>query len=262
MPDPENLTLEGLPDAALLIGSDGRVIAANDVAREVLGLKGSGRGAVLTEVLGENELTEWLARDEGPDRLRVRVPASWSSSGLFDVSARRLPTGAICLLRTVEDRRAGTPGFPQDLVQRDALTGLMERAEFERRFTQMTESGQRGALLLVDVEGFSEVNETYGQPMGDQILISVAEELKRSVRRSDPVARIGGDEFAVLLHGADRAAAKRVAANIATVLERIRMAGNPIAVTIGYALSGQGENRSGELDSLLAEATRQRYVTS
>ncbi|MES2149558.1 MAG: sensor domain-containing diguanylate cyclase [Pseudomonadota bacterium] len=85
----------------------------------------------------------------------------------------------------------------------DALTGLASRAHFialqEKAIAQAVQANRFGALLFLDLDGFKEINDAAGHLMGDAVLKAVAERLLGAVRRSDIVARFGGDEFVVLL---------------------------------------------------------------
>lgn len=89
------------------------------------------------------------------------------------------------------------------LATRDALTGLLNRAQFmldaNREVARMRRAGTRGCLVMLDVDYFKQVNDTYGHPTGDSILVQVARVLPRVLRGSDLLARFGGEEFAVLL---------------------------------------------------------------
>ncbi|MEU7869276.1 sensor domain-containing diguanylate cyclase [Dactylosporangium sp. NPDC049140] len=78
----------------------------------------------------------------------------------------------------------------------DALTGLANRALFAERIAA---AGGYAAILIIDLDGFKAVNDTYGHHAGDALLRAVADRLRRCVRAGDTVARLGGDEFAVLL---------------------------------------------------------------
>jgi diguanylate cyclase (GGDEF)-like protein/PAS domain S-box-containing protein len=99
----------------------------------------------------------------------------------------------------------GAPSEDQDhyLARHDALTGLPNRlyfAEIERQQReQMHATGHPFALMFLDLDKFKEVNDKLGHAGGDQLLLAVAERLTCAVRKSDTVARFGGDEFAILL---------------------------------------------------------------
>jgi diguanylate cyclase (GGDEF)-like protein len=83
----------------------------------------------------------------------------------------------------------------------DALTGLPNRTLLHRRAERALRGDELGAMLLIDLDRFKEVNDTLGHDYGDELLREVAGRLGRAVRRGDTLARLGGDEFAVLLAG-------------------------------------------------------------
>lgn len=104
----------------------------------------------------------------------------------------------------------------------DALTGLLNRAAFDEALAHATTRrpvGGRGpALLLVDLDSFKAVNDTYGHHVGDLLLQATAERLRGGVRPEDVVARLGGDEFAVLLEQADAGTALALARRLADLI--------------------------------------------
>ncbi len=104
----------------------------------------------------------------------------------------------------------------------DALTGLPNRLLFHDRARQALlgalHAGQPLALLLLDLDGFKEVNDTFGHHVGDLLLQWVATRLQGGLREGDTVARLGGDEFAILLPGDDRDGARVAADKIANIL--------------------------------------------
>ena len=104
------------------------------------------------------------------------------------------------------------------LAEHDSLTGLANRRRFDQELEHHLDLceryGARGALMMMDLDNFKEVNDTLGHAAGDQLIVSVAELLRMRMRRSDLVARLGGDEFAILLPEADKASAENVARDI------------------------------------------------
>jgi diguanylate cyclase (GGDEF)-like protein len=88
------------------------------------------------------------------------------------------------------------------LATTDMLTGLPNRRAFIARTRAATDAGQSGALLILDIDHFKRINDTYGHAVGDACLAAVADRLRRSLRKGDHVGRIGGEEFCVFLPGA------------------------------------------------------------
>jgi len=130
------------------------------------------------------------------------------------------------------------------LAEFDAMTGLANRARFQARLAQVDASRPLGALLLIDLDGFKAVNDTFGHVVGDECLKAAAERLAEGCGEADLVARVGGDEFAVLLGShLDRAAVSGVAREI------VESMGKPVAIrgqslrlgaSVGIAFAGQG----------------------
>ena len=100
------------------------------------------------------------------------------------------------------------------LVDHDVLTGLISRrrfdSELQRHLERVRRYGETGAVLLLDLDNFKQVNDSLGHNAGDELLVTIGGLLRRSVRSTDVVARLGGDEFAVLLPDGDQAAAETV----------------------------------------------------
>lgn len=143
----------------------------------------------------------------------------------------------------------------QSMTHVDPLTGLANRLLFEARLDQSMQQARRGsgpiALLLLDLAGMRAINDGHGSAIGDEVLRAVSERLRRNVREVDTVARIGGDEFAVVLASIGGAAdAERLAGKLLAALrEPMRVLGMPLecGASIGIALFSGGELNPGEL---------------
>jgi diguanylate cyclase (GGDEF)-like protein len=96
----------------------------------------------------------------------------------------------------------------------DALTGLRNHGTFQRDLAAMIEAGQPFSLLMMDLDSFKSFNDTFGHPAGDTLLQTVARAIVSATRQNDRAYRYGGDEFALLLFGARRAAALEVAGRV------------------------------------------------
>lgn len=81
----------------------------------------------------------------------------------------------------------------------DSLTGLLNHTTFIKRLSALIKQGGQHALFIIDLNDFKSINDTYGHPAGDEVICEVARRLRQTVRSDDLVARIGGDEFALIL---------------------------------------------------------------
>ncbi len=95
----------------------------------------------------------------------------------------------------------------------DPLTGLANRSALSDRLTEMRDGGRLvgDALLMLDLDGFKRINDMYGHPAGDELLIQTAQRLVTAAPERATLARLGGDEFVILIEDADRAVAERTA---------------------------------------------------
>jgi diguanylate cyclase (GGDEF)-like protein len=125
-------------------------------------------------------------------------------------------------------------------VSQDVLTGLANREAFLATLRRHIERGESLAVLFLDLDDFKTVNDTLGHAVGDELITSVAERLLGGSRAHDVVARFGGDEFAVLLHGLGGESAMRVANRLLSELKTpFSLQGRTVAVRAsgGLALS-------------------------
>lgn len=135
-----------------------------------------------------------------------------------------------------------------DLSRSDALTGLANRRAFElalaREVDRVARSGEPALLLTLDIDHFKSVNDTWGHAAGDQVLKAVASSLLDSVRPMDLVARVGGEEFAIILPNCGTAFGEAVAERVRRRIERMPVVIGPsqqisVSVSIGGAFAPQ-----------------------
>lgn len=153
----------------------------------------------------------------------------------------------------------------QSLVRRDVLTRLSNRMAANERltleFVRMKRSQITYCVMMIDIDSFKRVNDTFGHADGDQVLQRVAKAISASVRESDFVARYGGEEFLVVLPATDIVGATVVAERCRKAVERLEDAKvGRVTVSIGLAeatIEQRGENEAVHLaDGLLYEAKR------
>ena len=132
------------------------------------------------------------------------------------------------------------------LAHQDSLIDMPNRRGFMRALERFVDRCKRydepSAMLFVDLDGLKMINDTFGHQAGDEALILVAELLVDGVRRSDVVARIGGDEFGILLAHADEASALETAARLVNVIADCDFMHEgdalPLSVAIGVGMIG------------------------
>ena len=167
-------------------------------------------------------------------------------------------TGAVAVRQLISLRES------RDLIVSDALTGLANRTGLDNAVNLAVKQHDQMALLLIDLDGFKLINDGYGHASGDTVLIEFAHLLRSTVRTDDVAARIGGDEFVVLLTDVSTpeqaaVAAERILAAAAASPVRLGEDSVPIRASIGIA-PGRAEDTSKELirraDVAMYEAKR------
>jgi diguanylate cyclase (GGDEF)-like protein len=127
-----------------------------------------------------------------------------------------------------------------DLAARDALTGAWNARRLKEELDWLNRTGGAATLLALDLDEFKRVNDTLGHVAGDELLRRVATALQTCVRRADLVARMGGDEFAVLLAGATPEEAHHVAEKIRHAVAAVWPLGVRGGISIGISAAGRG----------------------
>lgn len=183
---------------------------------------------------------EFVAELQQPHKNGGMLWVEVKTAGIYN--ERNEFIGVVGITRDLTERKAAEHQI-RHLAQHDSLTGLPNRLLFHDRLAQALHFCSRHerqlAVLLLDLNKFKPVNDQYGHGAGDALLIAIGERLRQLLRASDTVARIGGDEFVVLIPQLEQAQeADQVAAKIRTALSQpfaLPMATVNIGCSIGIA---------------------------
>jgi diguanylate cyclase (GGDEF)-like protein/PAS domain S-box-containing protein len=277
------LALESLNEAVITMDARGRVDYINPAASTLLGISAdAARGQDLDSIsksfdeanrklfleparqalvsgaplnLGRRALV--LARSGGGDR-HVELSAAPLRTETGDV------TGAVLTLHDVTEARGLTRQMSYQATH-DALTGLINRREFERRLQASVEERQQSAgssvLCYLDLDRFKQVNDSAGHLAGDALLRDLSKLLRETVRDTDTVARLGGDEFGVLLPGCPLEKARQIADDLCRKVADNRFVWKDKVFEIGVSIGlvGIGPD-AGSMEQLLTAADSACYA--
>jgi diguanylate cyclase (GGDEF)-like protein/PAS domain S-box-containing protein len=251
------VTLQSIGDAVIATDAEGRIEYLNPVAESLTAwslaeARGQPLGAVLKlvneltrEPIG-NSLAGALGRGESGGatdhtvlitRAGHEVAIQESAAPICDRQGRVI--GAVVVFHDVTKERRLKRALAYQ-ASHDALTGLINRREFDNRLHGALLSAQRGegayALLYIDLDQFKVVNDTCGHQAGDRLLRDVTGLLQSRVRTSDTIARLGGDEFGVLLEGCTRDQATRIAEGIRQAIRDFRFVWGTSTLSVGASI--------------------------
>jgi diguanylate cyclase (GGDEF)-like protein/PAS domain S-box-containing protein len=268
-----DILLRNASDAILGVDADGTVRYAGPSVRTFLGYD----PATLDRIVHPDHARlahDWLralvtAPDDAPERCEMMVRRADGS--VFYVEAIGAAQtedpalgAAVLSLRDVTANRELQEELSR-LAFTDRLTGVANRARFDERLARTMDRVREGetgaALLLIDLDGFKDINDTWGHGAGDDVLAATAARLDARIRAGDTLARLGGDEFAVLVEGIDEQQAAELAASIAaTADEPIETAGQLVrcGMSVGVAHVRAGDRRT-TASGLVREADLEMY---
>jgi diguanylate cyclase (GGDEF)-like protein/PAS domain S-box-containing protein len=249
------LVAEAIPATVAVVDTDGRYRFVNTAFERWCGLpRAEILGRKASEVLGEAAFAPrlpWIRRamrgEEVTFELAQGAPGEQRHTQVTYVPLQ-LSTGAVEGFVTVSQditRQKQEEVRLKALAQKDALTGLFNRAGFEEALQGMQDTGLSLAVLYIDLDRFKPVNDTYGHPVGDEVLRAFGQRLTHLVRPTDYVARIGGDEFAIALSGLpDNEPAQKLAETVLVAARRPFEIGRMVVVvgaSVGVAYGEQGQ---------------------
>jgi diguanylate cyclase (GGDEF)-like protein/PAS domain S-box-containing protein len=276
-------TLDAMGESVITVDADGRIDYINHSAEALL-------GQAFDQVVGRAfsdvaSLVDESDRRSLGDPVRkalatggrvtigkraVLVPSNGSLERSVEISVTPLKSdgketlGLVIVLHDTSELRGLTRQMTYQ-ASHDALTGLVNRREFERRLREAMDAAQTGdvahALCYLDLDRFKVVNDTCGHTAGDNMLREVASIIKDAVRDSDTAGRIGGDEFALLLVGCPLEKARQIADDVVRSVNDYRFVWRDkifnIGVSIGLVEIGRG---GGSIEDIMNSADSACYV--
>ncbi len=123
-------------------------------------------------------------------------------------------------------------------AETDSLTGALNRSALEKAVDHMASGNDAHAFIMLDIDGFKRLNDTFGHIMGDNMLVDIVKKLRQGLRREDVIGRIGGDEFMICLRSvSDRSAIERLAKHICVLTRHSLPNGMYLSASLGIAVS-------------------------
>lgn len=265
------VTLDSIGDAVITTDALGHIEMLNPVAENLTGWReAEARGRPLSEVFVlKNTLTGEILDYPLPQALSekhivplanhtVLVRRDGSSVAIEDnaapiVGADGAPLGGVVVFRDVSAARQHAERLSWQ-ASHDALTGLVNRKEFDLRLEQAVRSAQDEAkthvLCFIDLDQFKVVNDTCGHIAGDELLKQMSLLLKSKIRAADTLARVGGDEFAVLFEDCSLSKAQEIANQLLEQIRTFRFAwaGKIFAVGASMGITGITQSSSNARD--------------
>lgn len=270
-------SLDRLSEGITIIDSNDKLVLYNNQAAEYLGIDKSriGVGVSLQKLTKHTGSKNKKAVDPGSllmqqlDASRQGKPQFFErelkGGRILSVRANPIPGGGVITLYTDITERKAFEKKLIDLATRDELTGLVNRREFFTLANHEEERAKREghvvSVMMVDADYFKKINDTYGHAAGDEVLRHLADKCRNIFRKTDVVGRYGGEEFSVMLPGAQEDMARVIA-------ERLRssVAASPVktdkgevnyTISIGIACA---KGKDVKIEELLDRADRALYL--
>ncbi|SNS80386.1 PAS domain S-box-containing protein/diguanylate cyclase (GGDEF) domain-containing protein [Geodermatophilus saharensis] len=278
-PDPGS-AFTNSPMGVALCTPDGGLIAANRALGDLLGRPPEQlAGTTLSDVTHPDDvaaamaLLQGLRSSQGRARLECRflrpdgteIPVQVTTSWVAG-SPDGTPPHLVTVVEDVTERKELEARLLH-LSAHDPLTGLPNRLLFRDRLRHALERGHREhtptCVLVLDLDGFKAVNDQFGHPTGDAVLVAVAGRLTSVLRASDTAARLGGDEFAVVCENTERTDAEHLAARLREALPGTLTVGSttvPVGLSIGIGSVDGGTDPEQAQDTVVREADAAMYA--
>lgn len=167
------------------------------------------------------------------------------------------------LIATIRTRAARARKV-NELMSKDSLTGLLKHSSIKDRIAQEVERAHRNgkpmSMAMIDMDHFKQVNDTWGHPMGDQVIKTLAHLLRQRLRRQDSIGRYGGEEFAVVLPECNAEDAMRLLEDVRQRFGEVRFIHKGASFTVTVSAGVADSEQCNDAQSLLAAADAALYI--
>lgn len=268
VPIARDILIEKMSDGVLVVDAHNRIVDMNPVARTMLNIPVSALG----EPVGQ-ALSHWKRNDrEILAMLKASVVFELGGDSKTYVEVRATPImdqknrtmGRLIVLHDITKLK-NTQDELKLLATRDSLTGAINRGHFmelaRREILRAKRYKRKLSLIMMDLDYFKNVNDTYGHQAGDQVLIALTDTCGLVTRTLDVFARLGGEEFALLLPEIGQRAAMQIAERLRVSFENTVMKSDSKAfhVTISMGVTELGKRQADTLEEMLHRADRALY---
>lgn len=268
-------SLDRLSEGITIIDADDKLVLFNTQAAEYLGIEtdsiavGVSLHDLVVSETGEKVSDPGSLLIQQLDVSRQGKPQFFErevgEGKILSVRANPIPGGGVITLYTDITERKAFEKRLIDMATRDELTGLINRREFFTLAAHEEERAKREghvvSVMMLDADYFKKINDTFGHSAGDDVLRDLADNCRKIFRKTDVVGRYGGEEFAVMLPGAEEKMAKIIAERIRSSIEASTVKHDDedinYTVSIGIACA---TGKDVKIEELLDRADRALYT--
>ena len=259
-----------VPSAVAMLDEDLHVINHNYEFARMFGVPNTDGDAPAFDI---SALYECCARMKLNGHGHSTLDEMQTPSGrLADIRMNMMDGGGIMVSATDITDHKRKEQMLDTLASTDPLTRALNRRGFEiavsrlREIRHLKDKSWVFGLIILDLDYFKDINDTYGHAIGDRVLEKVAETLRQALRDDDLVVRLGGEEFAVLLPSATAAVTKRIGERLSNMIRAIEVPVSKgskelvkVTASFGATVGGEGRHKSVDLADAMALADEAMY---
>lgn len=268
VPVARDVLIEKMSDGVLVIDDQNRIVDINPAAQGLLQLKGDVLGRTVEKVFSGWPLRDREALISSKGSTNIQLPGKTvthlnaQSTPILDHKDRLI--GRLIVFHDIT-RMKSIQNQLHLLANRDSLTGVVNRRHFmelaKRELSRAKRYRRDLALILMDMDNFKKVNDTYGHQAGDQALLALKRVCTKGTRTVDIFARLGGEEFVLMLPEIDQDSAASIADRLRESLENtvIRSGSLKFNVTISMGVTECCMQKDDTVDAMLSRADKALY---